>query len=297
MRPVKELLREEYWNIAYRFCKDGETLLNGNDGEFCTLLQSKKYWYADPFLFEYKEEVYLFVEMFDNTTEKGVIGVSMLVGNTFTKPVVILEEPYHLSYPFVFEENGEIYMMPETMGDKCIQLYKAEEFPMKWKKEKVLLNIENAVDTVMFNDWLITSVVTDNVQKKTRLELYDRKTGKPHRCNPVYTESQIIRGAGRMVECNGKKLRPAQNSENGIYGAGLVFYEVQECSTEKYNEREAFRISPQRIRLRNESNPNGMHTYARCNKIEVIDFKKQRFNFRRLVWILKKKIQTITRLS
>lgn len=293
LRPVKELLREEYWNIAYRFCKNGETLLDGSDGEFYTLPQSKKYWYADPFLFEHNREVYLFVEMFDNTTEKGVIGVSKLVENSFTKPTIVLEENFHLSYPFIFEENGEIYMMPETMGDKCIQLYKAEDFPFKWKKEKLILNTENAVDTVLLDNWLITSVVTDTVHKKTQLELYNKKTGEPHKCNPVCKESQIIRGAGRIFEHNGKLLRPAQNCENGIYGAGLVFYEVQECNAEKYKECEAFRINPQRIKLRNESKPDGMHTYAVCNGLEVFDFKKNRFNLNRLWWILVKKIHTI----
>ena len=289
MRPIKELLREEYWNIAYRFCKDGETLLNGNDDEFFTLMQSKKYWYADPFLFEHNGEVYLFVEMFDNTKEKGVIGVSKLDNNVFNKPTVVLEESFHLSYPFVFEENGEIFMMPETMGDQCIQIYKAEEFPIKWKREKILLNIGNAVDTVMLDDWLITSVVTDATEKKTRLELYDRKAGTPHKDNPIYRESQAIRGAGRIVEHNGQKIRPAQNCENGIYGAGLIFYEIKECNTERYKECEVFRITSQNIELKNKSHPNGVHTYAICNDLEAIDFKKSRFNINRIWWILKKK--------
>ncbi len=288
MRPVKDILREEYWNIAYRFCGDNETLLDGKGGIFAVLPESKRYWYADPFLFEHGGKMYLFVEMFDNVTEKGLIGVSMLGENGFSVPEVVLEESFHLSYPYVFEEGGEIYMMPETMGDGCIQLYKAVDFPYKWEKHSVLVSEKGMVDTVICGDWLIASRVTDSAKKETRLQLFKKDTGAPHMANGYIQANQISRGAGRIFERNGKLIRPAQNCLKGVYGAGLVFYSVDEISDDCCSETEVFRLEPSQIKLCKGSPAEGVHTYARCGNVEIVDIKKYRFNFKRVCWILGK---------
>jgi len=290
VRPVKDILREEYWNIAYRLCGEGETLLDGNAASFSVLPESKRYWYADPFLFEYCGKTYLFVEMFDNVTEKGLVGVSVLGEKGFSVPEVVLEESFHLSYPYVFEENGEIYMMPETMGDGCIQLYKAVDFPYKWQKHSVLADEKGMVDTVICDKWLIASRVTDPAKKETQLQLFDRYTGEPHPVNKSLQSNQISRGAGRLFERNGKLIRPAQNCSGGVYGAGLVFYSVDEISDTSYSETEVFRLEPSRIKLLKGSPAEGVHTYARCGDVEIVDIKKHRFNFRRILWIVAKKI-------
>ena len=282
MRPVKDILREEYWNIAYRFSGDSEA--------FAVLPESKRYWYADPFLFEHGGKTYLFVEMFDNVTEKGLIGVSMLGEKGFGAPEAVLEESFHLSYPYVFEEGGEIYMMPETMGDGCVQLYKAADFPYKWQKHSVLINEKGLVDTVICDKWLVASRVTDPVKKETQLQLFDRYTGKPHPVNSSVQCNQISRGAGRIFERNGKLIRPAQNCSDGVYGAGLVFYTVDKISDTDYSETEAYRLEPSQIKLIKGSPAEGVHTYARCGIVEIVDIKKQRFNLRRILWIVAKKI-------
>lgn len=286
MRPIKDILREEYWNIAYRFCDGKESLLDGKSGAFAVLPESKRYWYADPFLFENDGKMYLFVEMFDNVTEKGLIGVSVLGKNGFSVPEVVLEESFHLSYPYVFKDGGEIYMMPETMGDGCVQLYKAVDFPDTWQKHSVLANEKGMVDTVICGDWLIASRVTDSAQKETQLQLFRKDTGIPHTANGDIKADQISRGAGRLFEHNGKLIRPAQNCLKGIYGAGLVFYSVDEISDDCYRETEVFRLEPSQIKLVKGSPAEGVHTYARCGNVEIVDIKKNRFNFKRVCWIL-----------
>ncbi len=286
MRPLKEILREEYWNIAYRFCGDGETLPDGKGDVFAVLPESKRYWYADPFLFEHGGKVHLFVEMFDNVTEKGLIGVSVLAGDSFSVPEVILEESFHLSYPYVFEDGGEIYMMPETMGDGCIQLYKAISFPDKWEKCKVLVREKGMVDTVVLGKWLVTSRITDPVKKETQLQLFDRYTGKAHPMNETLQNNRISRGAGRIFEYGGKTVRPAQNCLDGVYGAGLVFYSINEISDDSYIESELLRLDPSQIKLKSGAPAKGVHTYARCGNVEIVDIKKHRSNLKRICWIL-----------
>ena len=49
------------------------------------------------------------------------------------KPVPILVEDIHLSYPFIFPYLGEYYMLTESSESRELTLYSAESFPLKWK--------------------------------------------------------------------------------------------------------------------------------------------------------------------
>lgn len=76
---------------------------------------------ADPFLFVKDGTLFLFYEdkkLFHN----GVIAmISTKDLVSWTEPVVVLKESCHLSYPWVFEKNGSIYMIPETCGLNSIR--------------------------------------------------------------------------------------------------------------------------------------------------------------------------------
>ena len=47
------------------------------------------------------------------------------------------DETFHLSFPTIFEWKGRYYTMPETHGNDTMALYVAEEFPAKWRLEKL----------------------------------------------------------------------------------------------------------------------------------------------------------------
>ena len=42
------------------------------------------------------------------------------------QPEPILVEDGHLSYPFVFEHDGTMYLVPETSARRCVELYEEE---------------------------------------------------------------------------------------------------------------------------------------------------------------------------
>ena len=291
MRPVKEIFMEEYWDIAFRHYSDCDTVVDADKKTyvFNELKATKRYWYADPFLFEKDGKIYLFVEMFDNISEKGLIGYSEYVDNKFTQPQVVLEESFHLSYPYVFEKNGIVYMMPETREDGCIQIYRAEDFPKKWVKDRVIVKIKDAVDTVIDGDDIITSVITSPIEMKTQIEIYSIKTGEPTFDNPVKASDQVSRGAGRIIEQGGKRLRPAQNCKGANYGDGLIFYEIKKNENE-YREVIYSKLISAQI-FCDTGRIFGVHTYARTGDIEIVDVKKKRINMKRIFWILKRKLE------
>lgn len=291
MRPVKDLFFEEYWNIAYRKYTEEDSVVCAGDKKvkFDLLKATERYWYADPFLFDKDGKTYLFVEMFDNKTEVGSIGVSEYVNGKFTEPQIVLKESFHLSYPLVFEKDGKIFMMPETHEDNCIQLYEAVQFPTKWKKHSVIVNEVNAVDTVEENGLLIASVVCPQNDMSINLSIYNRNGGEMS-YSPVYTHSFLKRGAGDCFTHNGVRMRPSQCCENGNYGGKIIFNKINMCDNDGYDEEQFSEITPKNIITDINAVPNGIHTYAENNEIEIVDIKYKRINLKRLYWIIKKKL-------
>ena len=46
----------------------------------------------------------------------------------WSAPVRALERDYHLSYPFIFEWESRLYMIPETTVTRQVELYLCTEF-------------------------------------------------------------------------------------------------------------------------------------------------------------------------
>lgn len=290
MRPLKDILTEEYWTVLYRKVDSPDQgVFADNPAPFLQLPAAAEAWYADTFLFARDGELYLFLERFDNRTEKGTIAVSRLEDGRFSTPVEVLEEPFHLSYPYVFEADGEVYMMPETCADGCIRLYRAQTFPFRWVRERVLVPDVHCVDTVPLDEWLVTGQVCPEADMRIDLLLFRRADGAPHPQNPIRTGSFCDRGAGAVVTVGGKRLRPVQDCEGSVYGRRIVFKEVVQADGTAYADREAFSLTPDQVPT-GRKRPLGVHTYAFLNGYEVVDAKFRRRNPRRIWWIIRKKL-------
>lgn len=291
MREIKDIFIEEYWDVLYRQVSDSaQGIYEGNRKQFKRLDSGRRYWYADPFLFEKDGKLYLFVECIDNTTEKGSIAFSEFIDGVFTKPEIILKEGTHLSYPFVFETDGQVYMMPESHQKNCIRLYKAEIFPYRWIEDRIIVDNVNSVDTVRFGNWLITGEICPAGDKSVDMNLYRFDNGKPHTMNPIVKSSFLSRGAGAVFELAGRKVRPAQNCSESVYGRAVIFNEIIKADDDGYEEREIFRICPENISAEHKLKPLGVHTYGFLRGIEVVDVKLRRMNLARVLWIIRKKL-------
>ena len=172
---------------------------------------------------------------------------------TFGRPEVVLERPYHLSYPFVFEHRGHWYMIPETRGHRTVELYISRDFPRRWELCRTLLDNVDAVDATLWNDgqrwWMFAGMnESRGAYKWTDLHLFhtdDPVEGewKPHPLNPVVTDVRRSRPAGRIFRRNGAVYRPAQDG-SVRYGYGLRMHEVTELSLDRYEEQEVYALEP-----------------------------------------------------
>src|SRR5690606_10939794 len=99
------------------------------------------HYYADPFPFRHAGRDYLFFEDLDHKTNKGIISVVEFGEDGLPGPAVpVIEEPWHLSYPFLIEAGGEIWMIPEASLSGEVSIYRAVEFPHRWERHGALLS-------------------------------------------------------------------------------------------------------------------------------------------------------------
>lgn len=204
---------------------------------------------ADPFLFIQDDALYLFFETKNPITSQGDIGVAVSKdeGATWQHLGIALDEDWHLSYPFVFSYQNEIYMMPEGNKKGELRLYRALQFPLKWELEKVLLKkplIDSFIVEYDGYHWLFGSDFSGfGAKKNGELEIWYSNSPlgpwKPHKQNPVHNTDKSFgaRNAGRPFFYKGNLYRTGQDCGE-TYGRRVRLFKVKMLTTDKYEEIE-----------------------------------------------------------
>jgi len=230
------------------------------------------HFYADPFVVEHEGKPWVFFEDLPYSTDKGIIACAEINNDgTLSQTVPVLELAYHLSYPCIFRDAGELYMVPESVADGTVQLYRCKRFPDAWEQGKVLLHAPAVDTTVWIEDGLYWFFVTLQEPRGGGLQLwlfYSRSlTGEliRHPRSPISTDIRFSRGAGAIFRENGKLLRPSQDC-SGSYGRLMVFNEITTLNGREYAEHPGTVIDTQTA-----PNMIGTHSYGRLGDVVVID--------------------------
>ncbi|MCF0184025.1 MAG: hypothetical protein HUK01_06795 [Bacteroidaceae bacterium] len=210
-----------------------------------------EFW-ADPFVYRNRVDgkIYLFIERFPFKEKKGVLACAELddefnVHNMHD----ILTRPYHLSYPHLIEEDGELYMMPECSANRQLEVYRCVQFPDQWELYSCGMKGECLADTVYYRDkngdaWLFTAQCDTSVDLHcTIMNIYKVDSLKlnqiiPHKQNPIIINCEHSRNGGRIYEENGRCYRVAQNNTHGMYGYGISVREIVKLTIDEYEEVE-----------------------------------------------------------
>jgi hypothetical protein len=228
---------------------------------------------ADPSPIELDGQHFLFVEDYSLDARRGAISVSEAgPDEEWSPPRKVLECDHHLSYPFVFEHNGAIYMLPETGQAGRIELHRAIEFPYQWRLERVLLDGLTAVDpTLHIEDgllWLFANIMESH-EDPGELWLFSSRSldgeWRPHPRNPIVTDPGTARPAGRLFRREGALIRPGQDCARQ-YGEAVVLNRVDVLSPSAYHETPVDRIEPDWL-----TGLKGTHTYAFDSRFEYLD--------------------------
>jgi hypothetical protein len=241
-----------------------------------SLIPPKDCFWADPFVLERDGTYYIYVEEYPYATAKGHISViEMDSEGNIGEPQRCLETDYHLSYPFLLEHDDELYMIPESVSNNSVELFRCTEFPHKWEYVQDIMSDVQLVDaTLYFHDglwWLFGCQSNGNrTSRWDECNLYftkDFRDGnwQPHPANPISSDVRQARPAGAVFSHNGKLYRPAQNCSQH-YGYGFSISEIQTMTPEKYQETLISRLEPKW-----DDQVIGTHTYNRAGKLTVID--------------------------
>lgn len=185
---------------------------------------------------------YMFFELY-NRKSHGEIGCAISKdGFTWTYQQVVLAEPYHLSYPYVFEWMGEYYMVPESVRAHEVRLYRARRFPDQWDCVGSLLKEHRYADSsILRHDerwWMFTESSqgrSDTLRLFSASDLLGPWQEHPH--SPlVEWNPHIARPSGRIVKIGGHPVRFAQNCFQD-YGTDVRAFEITELSQSTYAER------------------------------------------------------------
>jgi hypothetical protein len=202
-------------------------------------------------------------------------------------PTEILKLDCHLSYPFVFEWQGDYYMIPETGQRNVVELYRCVSFPSEWEPHKVLLEANCPLDATLIELngawWMFVNIQEEGVAVNwDELHLYyaDSPLGpwRPHARNPVVSDVRSARPAGRLFRANDGLYRPGQDSSLR-YGYATTISKVTKLSPEEYSETEVLKILPNW-----DKDIIGVHTLNFLDGFTVIDCltRRSRFRSRRL---------------
>jgi len=198
---------------------------------------------ADPFMLHHDGRWYMFFEVLDRETQLGVISLATSEdGFNWTYQQIVLREPFHLSYPYVFEWQGNHYMIPETLGASAICLYKADDFPTRWSLQQKLIDGAHADPSlVRFADlwWLF---VCSTPYKHDTLRLYFARDlvgpWKEHPRSPIVQgDKSRARPAGRILVVDGRVIRFAQDCFPH-YGTHVRAFKINEKTRATYVEKE-----------------------------------------------------------
>lgn len=246
---------KEQWFVGYRLAPRDDRPADVPDGtlyRFRQLIPPKDRFWADPFPVAYNDRLYLFVEELIFSEDKGrIIVFEIDEQGRAGSPSLVLERDYHVSYPFVFEWNGAHYMVPETEGQRRVELYRARRFPFEWEFDRVLLDDTPAVDATLAEVdgrwWMFANVAVEHASSWDELHIFHAPSPlgpwTPHACNPVKSDVRSARPAGRLFVHNGVLHRPAQDCSRR-YGHSIVVNAIDELTPTSFREHPVERIEP-----------------------------------------------------
>lgn len=270
-RKIRSRLDKEQWIVL---TAQGQRGLTPDWSALKQLDPPRDRYWADPMVVERDGQIYIFVEEFMNNTGRGRLACLTLntQGQVITNQT-ILERPYHLSYPFIFEHRGKTYMIPETAQNRQSELYCCAKFPDQWEFVKPLMTAVYAVDSTLLNHegrwWLFANIkAEEGASSWDELHLFwaDDPLSTlwtPHPLNPVVSDASLARPAGPIFQHEGRLYRPSQDSSRG-YGYAVNINRIEVLTETEYRETLVEKILPQ-------GDLRAIHTFSRAGGWIVID--------------------------
>jgi hypothetical protein len=234
---------------------------------------------ADPFGLWRDGLLHIFAEAYDYRDRHGRIDCLTLDQDMRLRHrAIVLAEPWHLSYPFVFEANGETWMLPEAFRSGRLTLYRAIDFPTRWEAAATIDLPHVAIDaTPLFRDglWWLFHTAAGTARDKMgvlHLAFAERLTGpwRLHPSSPIRHDLSSSRPGGTPIEVDGRLALPMQDCTR-TYGGAIRWLFVDRLTP----ERVEFSVGAHMTAPASASPyRQGLHTLSAAGPITLLDCKR-----------------------
>lgn len=274
---TKKLFLVERWNIGIANCNISQ-FLNIPNQEIKWLKPFCKFK-ADPFGFIDKNgKKQIFFEHYSLVKRKGEIRrIEINNDGKILNESKILENKFHLSYPYIFKDGDENYALVESYKSQGLDLYKIDE-NNNFIKEKRLLSDLKIIDPSLIKHgkkYYLFFNLADEGDNKLYLAHSDNllEGWKMHKKNPIKDNIYSARSAGTIFSYNKDLYRPAQNCSQS-YGGAMCINKIGKLSPSEFAEEVEINITPNQF----GKYPCGLHNISPLGEdLTLIDGKKYAF--------------------
>lgn len=212
-----------------------------------------RFW-ADPFLWSRDGRHQIFFEEYPYALGRGRIATLEIdaKGQPLGAVETVMAPEHHLSYPFLFEADGELFMVPEQKATRRVEVFVCRQFPQRFERVRTWFCGVRMVDVTVFCEdgrwWLFAAEKREGLRYDETLYAYS--SDHPihgdwiaHARNPLVVNLRGARCGGRIFKDPVLGwLRPAQDC-HPHYGAGLGLCQIEQLSPDCYQERSLWRLS------------------------------------------------------
>jgi hypothetical protein len=234
---------------------------------------------ADPFGLWQDGRLHVFAEAFDYRTRIGSIDALVYDADlNLIECRSALKAPWHLSYPCVFEADGEIWMLPEAYRSGTLTLYRARRFPFEWERVCDIPLDGPAIDaTPLYHRgkwWLFYAPSAEKAGRRSHLHVAwsDKLTGpwQLHPLNPLRVDISSARPGGVPIVQDGIITLPVQDCRD-TYGGAIRLLTITTLSETQFEATDAPGVAAPAWMAPFDQ---GFHTLSPAGPVTLIDVKR-----------------------
>lgn len=243
---------------------------------------------ADPFGLWRGGRLHVFAEHFDYRDARGrIASLTYDADLTLLDRRIVLAEPWHLSYPYVFEAEDAFWMLPESFESGGLWLYRASEFPHRWERAaRIALDAIPLDATPCFDGerwWLFYAPAYPEEARLTHLHaswsLSLQGPWHPSAANPILVDARGARPGGTPFQAGDAWHLPVQSCV-GTYGAAI---RVLRFDTLDVDRVEASVVSEWQAPVAAQPFVDGCHTFSAAGPFTLIDVKQTHYSAKGLL--------------
>jgi hypothetical protein len=250
----------------------------------------KKRYLADPFPWPGSADTFLAESYATDTRIGSLVALKLGDGGITDEVPLNLPLPGHLSFPFLFQHDGQTFMMPESCAARRLEIFCWQPENNKWIPYTTIFTDKPVADAVLFLKdayfWVFYTDVThdphDNLHLIYAPSLRGPWLAHPH--NPVQRGRSQCRGAGNVFKAGGKLYRPAQDCSR-VYGGALRLMEIVTCTPTSYEEIEVAHLVPTARDV-----PDGIHTLNAWGDRCLVDGMRLTFSWTLVIYKVRKRL-------